>query len=375
MGLSVNPPEIPTVFVCNPIPFSCSVEPEDGILAINIEIWDYNHVIKLVSAKYSVYDCACNFDISGYLKNMFPSFAGIDYTQLIAYSDTLQTFQIDVFADGFETQNFTINAVYGVSQVMGTDMINNYASCDKKKFLTCFTTPKFWKRYPFTISVVRDIVPVTDDVWVMCDAGSGEIDTITGVNTLVYLVNLNIGLSYNYNVSNSLWKTYPTITCVLTESPVGKSWESEYKIIQLMNNNTIIGTPVYLRWLNTLGGYDYYMFFLKDVVKNSKTSTINKFPLLLSAANGQHDGTRKVVSKYNNDTWVIGALDIPINEYKELLDIYNSVRVDVWLPKTETFDGAFMGVTLIDKSHTIPQDEVIMDIEMEILMPETFTQR
>ena len=372
MGLGANPPEIPTVFACNPIMFCCTAEPEDAIYSVNVEIWDNSHSIKYVSAKYDMYDCQVNIDLSGYIKNMFPKFGEVNYSEIIAYSgDICQTFQIDIYAEGFEIQNFIINAVYGVSQIMGNDMINNYASCDKKKFLSGFTKPKFWKSYPFSISIVRDIVGVADDILGLYDAGSGEIDKFTGVCPSVYLVHPNIGLMYNNEPHNILWKTYPTIYCVLTENPPGKSWESESKSIQLMDSTKLFGTPVYLRWLNSIGGYDYYMFFLKDVVKNANTTTINKFPVILSTVTGQHDGTRKVVSKYSNDTWIIGALSIPIDEYSELLSIYQSVKVDLWLPDKKTF----VGVTLIDKSHTVPQDEVIMDVEMELLMPETFTQK
>ena len=374
MALVVTPPQIDTVFACNPIVFSCSVEPEDAILTIIVDIWDYTHSVKIVSANYSVYNNECSFDLSGYIKNLFTSLGGLDYTSELIGSDTCINLSIDVYNEGGTIQNFPINAVYGVTQILEDDIIS-YASCDKKKFLTGFTNPKFWKSYPFTLSIIRDIVPVTDDVFGLFDAGSGDLYTLTGANTSVTVIHGNIGLLYNNNVANPLWSTYPKISCVLAENPVGKSWESEVKIIQLMNPTTAICTPVYLRWLNQFGGYDYYMFFKKDILKGTKSTTVNKFPLRLYASGGQHDGSRKIVSKSSSKTWVVSALNIPVDEYEELLKIYDSVKVDMWIPKTETIDGAFLGITLVEKSNTVPQDEVIMDIELELLMPETFTQR
>ena len=374
MALVVTAPQIEIVFACNPIIFSCSVEPEDGMSTIIVDIWDYSHSSRIISASYSVFNNECSFDLSGYIKNMFTSLEGLNYASELIGSGTCINLSIDIHNDGGTIQNFTINAVYGVSQILEDDILV-YASCDKKKFLTGFTKPKFWKSYPFSISIIRDIVTVTDDVLGLYDAGIGQIYTFTGTNAMVGMIHVNIGLMHNNDPNNILWKTYPTINCVIEENPPGKSWESESKVIQLMNTTTAICTPVYLRWLNTLGGYDYYMFFLKDILKGTKSTTINKFPLRLSTVTGQHDGTRKVVSKSSNETWVIGALSIPIDEYEELLKIYDSVKVDIWIPKTETVDGAFLGVTIVDKSNTVPQDEVIMDVEMELLMPETFTQK
>ena len=369
MALTIIHPITPTVFACNPIVFTCSTSIGDGISIINVDIWNADHTVVLINAKYSVNNLACVFDLSGYIKNLFTSFDSIDYTSLIPVLDTCIKLQVDIYEDGGDPSTTILNIVYGVTQILEDD-IDVYAGCVGKKFLTGFTTPKFWKGFPFSLSVVRDINPLTS-VFVLYDSVSDEIDSNIGTSSDISVRNINISEIYNSDLTNHLWRSTPTIKAVLVESLTGEDWESEEKVVQLMDSTKIIGTPVYLRWLNQLGGYDYYMFYLKDIVESTKSLSINKYPSNLQAHHNQHDGTTKVISKVNIEHWTIGANWLTIAEFNELRKICRSPKVDLWMPDK----SAFLGVVIADKTYTVPQDDEIIDIELDLIMPEIFTQR
>ena len=352
------------IFACDPIIFK--VTGLTGISNIWARVYDKTGVTTLFLAKYSVFNNECTVDLSGYIKNLFASFQPINYSNIQEISDTYKDLLI-TFDDGVPSVQYYSehhNLIYGVSQVLG-NQISKYVGnvgITANKWLTGFTKPKYWKGYPLTLSYIRSIE--SNNLNVINIYGSGDVN-VSGTLTEKNVIHANIGSLINsLTLYNSISNTFRVFENIDEEFLLAEN-------IVVYNINSFILDTVYLRWLNELGGYDYYMFYIKDVKEATKSVIINKYPSTLQAVSGAHPGTAKTISKNNNEIWVVGADDVLIEEYNELRKISRSPKVDMWISSTSTW----LGVIVADTVHTIPKDIVSTDIELNLIMPEIFTQR
>ena len=318
---------------------------------------------EVITTKYYLRNGGCEIDLSGYIKNLFSEFKNVDTSVAYDESDTMKVVQIEiysVYSSPYYSQNHFV--VYGVTQILGSDIGIFSDSEPDNKFLTGFTRPKYWIGFPFSVSVISTLTNTSDNYIVLENNISGfqtEETNLSSQSVRHFIVSgyVNHAMMAGNYVALSVY-----------EDDASGERMTELLLIDIVKE--YIKEAVYLRWLNQFGGYDYYMFYKKDVKETPKTSFVNNYPSTLNSVSGYHPGTMKAVKKEIAEIWVIGASNLTRNEYNELRKISRSPKIDIYIPGQATW----MGVNVQDSTWTVPQDEEMMDLELNLLMPEIFAQ-
>ena len=327
---------------------------------------DFYGNITHYEGRYYPTNGKCRIDISGVLKSLVIPTNDIDYSQVLNAGSSMIGLNviIDSNNDG-EIYNQIHYCIFGVIQILEKG-IEYYVNArlitpetenmwlTENKWLTGFTKPKCWKGYPFSLSFIYGL---ETDSWLALWLNGGLI-----------VLNENMAAKQLFHAvinTNSL--------PFLNNINVFEDEESHVQLTEILEFNcisTIPCTPVYLRWLNQLGGYDYFMFYKKDIKESPKTSYINKYPDSLQPTGGYHSGTMKPYLKQSAETWVIAADNLTLTEFNELRKICRSMRVDMYVAESQSW----LGVNVIDSTYTVPLDEELIDVELNLIMPEILTQ-
>lgn len=97
--------------------------------------------------------------------------------------------------------------------------------------------------------------------------------------------------------------------------------------------------PVYLKWLNKLGGYGYWLFEFNHAL-DDQNETVDRFaPFVEELSTAK--GWLKVLGKRSIPKMVIGASNIPVDKIEGLRGLLHSVSVEVLLnpPTPEEVDA------------------------------------
>lgn len=351
-----NPSEF--LFIFNNQVFSIS-DVSDNYLSVFVKNIYGN--ITFYEGKYYPIAGVCKIDLFGVLKNLIIPNNDIDYSQFINEGSTMIPFTIEIVGDNDgQCYNAVHYCIFGVTQIFEKGIEYYVKAKDlvpekENKWLTGFTRPKCWKGFPFSLSFVYGL---ETDNWLNVFLNGSNILNLEGLlsKQLFHVVINTINLPFINNIN---------------------TFEDEETQIQLTETlyfnciNTDGCTPVYLRWLNQLGGYDYFMFYKKDVKEQNKTAYVNKYPDNLQAISGRYNpGTMKAFQKQTSEVWVIGADNITINELNELRKISRSMKIDLYIPDTQ----CWLGINVADNTLSIPLDEELSSIELNLLMPEILTQ-
>lgn len=345
------------VFSHNPIVFDLSNFTDDYVYVKITEGFE------VIAAKYQLRNGACKIDLSGFIKNLFTFFGFVDYSIFYNESDTMKTVQVEIYinyANPLYSENHYV--IHGVTQILGKDtdvFVNNN---ELNKYLTGFDIPKYWHKYPFTVSLVSSVTNSFDNyVLIENNIGSHEEPCLA----LPAVSVRHISVSTMEDTSMVLLGKYLHLS--VWEETGGAMRVTDILRVDIVKDH--INDAVYLRWLNEFGGYDYYMFYRKDIKETSRTSYVNKYPDTLYKNKGVTKGTSKPFSKNVGEVYVIGANDVPRQEFNQLRKINRSPKVDLWIEG----DATWLAVNVSDATWTIPQDEDVLDVEMTLLMPEIFT--
>lgn len=354
-NIQSNPSEF--LFIYNSQVFNID-DVSDEYLTLSVKDF-YGNVI-LYQGKFYPISSTCRIDISGILKSLVIPTNDINYSQVINTGNTMIGLNITIEGNNDGGCYDAIHyCIFGVSQIFEKG-IEYYVNArlitpeTENKWLTGFTNPKCWKGYPFSLSFIYGL---ETDSWLKVELNGNSIYSQENIPTkqLFHFVIDTGDLPFANNI---------------------KTFEDEESLVQLNETlvfnciSTIPCTPVYLRWLNQLGGYDYFMFYKKDVKEQNKTAYVNKYPDSLQATSGYHAGTMKPFQKQTSEVWVIGADKITINELNELRKISRSMKIDLYFPETQSW----LGVNIADNSWSVPLDEELTDIELNLILPEIFTQ-
>jgi hypothetical protein len=322
---------------------------------------------ELVTAKFQVFNGEATIDLSGYIKNLIPSDATVNYSVDITESSTHKALNICIYyVYSNPYYNETHQFILGVSQILGNDTNQYQGDAPNNKFLTGFTVPKYWLGFPFSISYIRSCENYNSEAVVVFDI-EGGVQAYSS-----FLEQLEKGVCHfaisNHNAEiEAIINVYNKIMIQTNAADDLSVSQTVQQVVQLVNSYQ--KEPVYLRWLNELGGFDYYLFYKKDTRETVRSSYVNKYPLTIEPINGTQEGTLQVYKKEIGETWVIGADDIPLAEYDELKKIGRSFKIDLWLPNKNTW----LGVNIQDATYPTPQEEELIDAELILIMPEIFS--
>jgi hypothetical protein len=149
-------------------------------------------------------------------------------------------------------------------------------------------------------------------------------------------------------------------------APVPDVVVTEVKRVKI--DHSCYNSPVFLRWKNTLGGWDHWLFF-NTQTENLKTESIGDFVHPVSDI-ASAEGDKESLGYNAGNTMILGANGLSGNQYLAIRDLlYSPViyKVETTGSKktVRVKPGTFSSETK-DRKHSI---------EFEIILPDTFTVR
>jgi len=126
--------------------------------------------------------------------------------------------------------------------------------------------------------------------------------------------------------------------------------------------------PVYLRWRNSLGGFDYWLFGYRQVKNNDvdKFDTFN--PVIQDIETEQR--SELVITKEFVKTWVLGAT-LSMQQVTDIQELFTSPYVQWWNEDNEEWYVCKIKSGSYLESVT---DELRQEIEFEITFPKEYNQ-
>ena len=130
----------------------------------------------------------------------------------------------------------------------------------------------------------------------------------------------------------------------------------------------IPSSPLYVRWINRLGGFDYRMFCLNQVYSRSiKTQTVVS-PVIDDILNAGY--TEYELDKEVGRSLSVGAGNLTDVEYNELLGLSSSPCVEMW----EAEVGRWFRAYVASGSFEHDTRDLRKEIEIELILPVLQTQ-
>lgn len=176
-----------------------------------------------------------------------------------------------------------------------------------------------------------------------------------GVNEVSWLSNGAGGVSKSIN--------YNSATCGFVVATAG-TIVTESIIIKL--DNECKDNPIYLRWINTLGGYDYFMFhFTNEIVFHTKSrGQFEKTYTSLAEKTASFSRGKKAIK-----TIIVGAEGLSQNDYDGIYpDLFLSPSIYI-----VTAAGLETPVQITDGSWSMNSRDKVHSLEFELELPEYFT--
>ncbi len=133
--------------------------------------------------------------------------------------------------------------------------------------------------------------------------------------------------------------------------------------------------PVYLCWLNTLGGFNYWLFNkfqeqnVKTSIENSFSSNVSELETALGIAN--------ITGKSSGETIEVGS-SISIDDMDGIKSLYESTSVFMLAnPLTWETDGVKWKRVIVQPGSLMifKTNKSFYDIKLNLVLPERFTQQ
>lgn len=187
-------------------------------------------------------------------------------------------------------------------------------------------------------------------------------------STTDILASLCVGLNQNTWLSDGVGGVsksviYNSAACGFLVATSG-TVVTESIVIKL--DNECKENPIYLRWLNTLGGYDHFMFhFTNEVVYDTKDlGQFEKTYTNLSAKTINYTRGKKAIK-----TIIAGAEGLSQNDYNGIFpDLFLSPNINI-----VTIGGVETPVQITEGSWSMNARDTMHSIEFELELPEYFT--
>lgn len=130
--------------------------------------------------------------------------------------------------------------------------------------------------------------------------------------------------------------------------------------------------PIYLRWINRLGGWDYQMLSADEFTK--ETSNVTTFrPYLRNTINHERGGTLRTqipISLEPGESVTAGCKWDGLTEYRKLANIIYSPEIHYWNVRLQKW----LGVWLDRHSITKQAGNKFGEFEIDITLPDPFIQ-
>lgn len=126
--------------------------------------------------------------------------------------------------------------------------------------------------------------------------------------------------------------------------------------------------PMYVRWINQLGGVDYFMFAFRQKENSSVKSTSSYSPVINDTSAARYSS--KVYALTSERTITIGAEGLNENEYQALSGIPYSPLIEFFDEKLRKWIGLSVHKFSLDHARA----DATHSVEMSLLLPKRNTQ-
>lgn len=242
--------------------------------------------------------------------------------------------------------------VYGGKEIIDSFDIDTYfPGTTAVDFLSEFERPLIWVDHPFQLCFAK--TGTFEEIQVKAfDQNNTQIDSAV----------IEVG---GNGTGNDILKVRP-----ITESDIEGLQAAEYLTvgdggttlndIRCYIKRGDIPGGVMLRWINRLGGYDQYYFILKDTKRPTQTVTV-PLPRDIEYMDKWNKGVAKVVDKEKATIYTLGALHVPVADYRVISRISESDRVDMYMGS-----GSWMQVIVNDSDWNVSHENDYQDIEFTV---------
>ena len=202
----------------------------------------------------------------------------------------------------------------------------------------------------------------------------------------VLVASLNLTYDSTFNTSY-IAKTYGDGEYTLERYRPSVVAPVKYKLIvkncEAVKDEITNGRAVYLRWLNSLGGFSYGLFKVKTESRTIATDVLSReysrtTPGSDNPAGGMYEGDFTTLSKITGRSLQIGKGQVGWDQMPDLLDLMSSIDVVAWDPGNQTpFQANFGSWTpvLVSGGASPRRDYNYNEFSCTITFPELFTQK
>lgn len=214
-----------------------------------------------------------------------------------------------------------------------------------------------WPGYPRDITIA--VPPFSDNMKFVraLDAVETETDIIQDGTYPGMVTRAQIGTTpgHSYN-----WDSI-----YLKSALLGTKCSQTYLLIQKTAGNN----PVYIRWRNRKGGFDYWMFEKRQTYKTGVADT-KKTGLNISDFENAR-ATHRVYSRKGAKVMICGATNLNEQEYNALDTIQYSNKIEIYLgPGTKVSSKDWMQIDIDEGENSVMTDKPAGEIEYTFVFPE-----
>lgn len=122
--------------------------------------------------------------------------------------------------------------------------------------------------------------------------------------------------------------------------------------------------PFYVRWINTMGGWDYWMFSTKQAINNSISDAVEFTPYSDDMLNSTN--TSEIISATPKKVITVGAEQLTNNEYDVISQLIYSPKIQYYNSITNKWVGLLLNDAEVEKN----TNEFKQALEFKFIMPQ-----
>lgn len=373
---------------------------------LNILITDVSTNLPLTTHKIRTSnEGLAKIDLSGLIKNLFTIKNEFNYSDINSKDqNSVKQISISVQENWTDSANdysvvdtlFLVNGAKQIQNKYGASVVDYCFDStrnltEKAKFLTLFT-PTFFANYPFSISFINIGLENFDETLEGLATDLVKVETVNGTaneTSLIQTDNVNfinhLKLTDSYSDQKIFVKLKQSGTVLNNDAYVDEDYvdlgyvdeatteslsaNDLTESLQVNIQNDCVDNPVYLRWFNQLGGYNYWLFsgnnFSKSEIAESEffEQTIEDIETAT--------GTAEYLSRNNQNSIILGADNLSQNDKQLVTSLIYSRKVEMYNSTLNTWTDVLVKAGSFD---VLEARETRSDIQVEIMLPKTYLQ-
>lgn len=307
---------------------------------------------------------------SSLFREFFNDLTRFDLSEVLKYWFTEETVNLEqssycfldkklAFEYNIDLSASTSIAVNAVVQLQRNPDMTTWGN----RFLTSLPVLKKYKGYPLDISYLNN----SQNAFVSFNGNTENRDE--AITNLHFSINIpdnitsviisNISLTVNLLTNSGI----PILTNNSRNIVVKNTIKASIQVVEELLPACIPGSPFYVRWINQLGGFDYWMFYMNQIYEQSVKTLATINPVIDDILNANY--IEREVDKDVSKTVSVGAGNLTDTEHNELLKISTSPLVEVWDVEVQKWYRVYVASGKFESSTR----DMRKEIEIELTLP------